>query len=117
VLDTTLCNKVCQWLAAGQWFSRGPVSSTEILLKAALNTITHTINQSEPAPARESLIWKSNGYIKSLKIPKGQLEAVNQRTDNTMGKGQTIQWAKDKGTINDIQNTNRKLNIEQHEPH
>jgi hypothetical protein len=23
VLDTTLCNKVCQWLAAGSWFSLG----------------------------------------------------------------------------------------------
>ena len=50
VLDTTLCDKVCQWLAAGRWFSTGtPVSSTneidhhditEILLKVALNTIT-----------------------------------------------------------------------------
>ena len=49
VLDTTLCDKVCQWLAAGLWFSLGtPVSSinktdchdiTEILLKVALNTI------------------------------------------------------------------------------
>ena len=48
VLDTTLCDKVCQWLAAGQWFSLGtPVSSTnktdrhditEILLKEPLNT-------------------------------------------------------------------------------
>jgi len=29
VLDTTLCDKVCQWLAAGRWFSSGtPVSST-----------------------------------------------------------------------------------------
>ena len=45
----TLCDKVCQWLATGQWFSPGPpVSSTnktdrhhitEILLKVALNTI------------------------------------------------------------------------------
>jgi hypothetical protein len=45
-----LCDKVCQWLAAGRWFSPGtPVSSTnitdchditEILLKVALNTIT-----------------------------------------------------------------------------
>ena len=26
VLDTSLCDKVCQWLAAGRWFS--PVSST-----------------------------------------------------------------------------------------
>ena len=43
VLDTTLCDSVCQWLATGQWFSPGtPVSSTnktdhhnitEILLK------------------------------------------------------------------------------------
>jgi hypothetical protein len=49
VLYTTLCDKVCQWLAAGQWFSMGaPVSSTnktdhhditEILLKVVLNTI------------------------------------------------------------------------------
>ena len=47
--DTTLCDKVCQWLAIGQWFSSGtPVSSTNktdrhdifgILLKVALNTI------------------------------------------------------------------------------
>ena len=46
----TLCAKVCQWLATGQWFSPDtPVSSTnktdghnitEILLKVALNTIT-----------------------------------------------------------------------------
>jgi hypothetical protein len=46
---TTLCDKVCQWLATGQWFSPGPpVSSTkktdrhgtiDILLKVALNTI------------------------------------------------------------------------------
>ena len=29
VLDTTLSDKVCQWLTAGQWFSPGtPVSST-----------------------------------------------------------------------------------------
>jgi hypothetical protein len=46
---TALCDKVCQWLVAGRWFSPGtPVSSTnktdrhditEILLKVALNTI------------------------------------------------------------------------------
>jgi len=49
VLDTTLCGKVCQWLATGRLFSPGtPVSSTnktqrhdiaEIWLKVALNTI------------------------------------------------------------------------------
>ena len=49
VLDTTLCDKVCQWLAAGWWFFL--VSSTnktdryditEILLKVALNLIILT---------------------------------------------------------------------------
>ena len=53
VLDTTLCDKVCQLLATGRWFS--PVSSTnkidchditEILLKVALNTI----KQTKPKP-------------------------------------------------------------------
>ena len=46
---TTLCDKVCLWLSTGQWFSPGPLVSsnnktdrhyiTEILLKVALNTI------------------------------------------------------------------------------
>ena len=52
--DTTLCDKVCQCLVAGQWSSSGtPVSSTnktdrhditEIFLKVALNFITLTLN-------------------------------------------------------------------------
>jgi hypothetical protein len=36
VLDTTLCDKVCQWLAAGWWFSTNKTDRhdiTEILLK------------------------------------------------------------------------------------
>ena len=54
ILDTTLCDKICQWLAACQWFSPGtPISSTnttdrhdvaEILFKVALDTITHLIS-------------------------------------------------------------------------
>jgi hypothetical protein len=29
VLDTTLCNQVCQWVVTGRWFSPGtPISST-----------------------------------------------------------------------------------------
>jgi hypothetical protein len=53
VLDTPLCDKACQWLTAGRWFSPGtPFSSTnktdrhdiaEILLKRALNTTTLTL--------------------------------------------------------------------------
>jgi hypothetical protein len=55
ILDTTLCDKVCQWLATGWWFSPGTLVSkktdpshnkTEMLLKVALNTI----NQIKPNP-------------------------------------------------------------------
>jgi hypothetical protein len=63
VLDTTLYEKVCQWLAAGRWFFPGtPVSSTnktdrheitEILLKVALNTITITYFRSGAAIIEE----------------------------------------------------------------
>jgi hypothetical protein len=52
VLNTTLCDKVCQLLVAGQWFSLGTLVSstnktyhldiTEILLKLALNMINQT---------------------------------------------------------------------------
>ena len=51
LLDTTLCDKVHQWLATGWWFSLGtPVSSiktvlhdiTEILLKGVLKTTKQT---------------------------------------------------------------------------
>jgi hypothetical protein len=56
---TTLCDKVCQWPATGQWVS--PVPSTnktdrhdiaEILLKVALSTINQTIN-----PFKTFHIW------------------------------------------------------------
>jgi hypothetical protein len=52
LFDTTLCDKVSQWLVAGRWFSPGtPVSSTNTtdyhniiqkLLKVALSTISLT---------------------------------------------------------------------------
>ena len=51
VLDTTLGDKVCQWLATGRWLS--PVSFTdrhdvtEIILKVALNAINQT--KSKPS--------------------------------------------------------------------
>jgi hypothetical protein len=65
VLDTTLCDKVYQWLATGLLFSPGtPVSSTnktdrndlaEILLKVVLNTISLILNyfHNIPKPYRE----------------------------------------------------------------
>ena len=64
VLDTTLCDKVCQWLATGLWFSPGTLVSstnktdrhdiTEILLKVDLSTI----NQTKP-----------NLFISDLPLP------------------------------------------------
>ena len=54
ILDTTLCDKVCQLLATDRWFSLGTLVSstnksdrygrTEILLKVALNTINQPHN-------------------------------------------------------------------------
>ena len=66
---TTLCDKVCQWLATGRWFSPGPpVSSTnktdhhditEILLKMALNTIKQT-NKSIWKYSRRNIFLENN---------------------------------------------------------
>ena len=57
---TTLCDKVCQWLATGLWFSPGPpVSSTnqtdrhditEILLNVVLSTIKQTSKINDGSP-------------------------------------------------------------------
>ena len=53
---TQVCDKVCQWLAAGRWFSPGPSvfytnktirhNIAGILLKVALNTIKQTNKQT-----------------------------------------------------------------------
>ena len=74
VYNTTLCDKVCQWLAAGLWFSLGtPVSSTnktdrhaitEILLKVALNTITLTLNEIHWSPFKNKSIYINYIIIK-----------------------------------------------------
>ena len=36
VPDTTLCDKVCQWVATGQWFSLGTLFSSTIKLTATI---------------------------------------------------------------------------------
>ena len=69
VLDTTLCDIVCQWIAPGRWFSPGTlVYSTnktdrqviaEILLKVALNTINPTLYQQHIIKTG----WKINDCI------------------------------------------------------
>ena len=73
ILDTLLCEKACQWLAAGQWFSLGTmVSSTnkpdrhdiaEIFLKVALKTITRNPEK------RQSMADSSNDHL----LPKPEI--------------------------------------------
>ena len=70
--DTTLCDKICQWLVTGLWFSPDTlVSSTnkterhdiiEILLKVVLNSINPTLDTSDNVchalhDCRYSNIW------------------------------------------------------------
>jgi hypothetical protein len=73
VLDTTLFDKVCQWLTTCRWFSLGtPVSYTnktnlhdiiEILLKVALNTITLTLTQIKNKCKTKSEYWRVKVYL------------------------------------------------------
>ena len=51
----TFCDKVCQWLATGQWFSLGhpPIKMTEILLKMAFN------NKKPKIKAKRDYSYKS----------------------------------------------------------
>jgi len=67
---TTLCNKDCQRLATGRWFSPAPpptklTAITEILLKVALNTIKQTLIVGR---ITNSLIHV--GYIRKMSIYK-----------------------------------------------
>ena len=87
---TTLCDKVCQWLVTGQWFSPGPpVSSTnktdchditEILLKEVLNTIKQTI--SSDRNLLEVIYIKINFLISILPTTSDRtlLEVISRST-------------------------------------
>ena len=65
---TALCDKVCQWLSTGRWFSPGPPVSptnrtdshdiTEILLKVVLNSIKQTNKSSR---------WKSISCLEAAR--------------------------------------------------
>jgi hypothetical protein len=61
VRSTTSCDKVCQWLASGRWFSPGtPVSSK---IKQT------TLNQMKPYMRESSLIFWYNRSVKVEIIP------------------------------------------------
>jgi hypothetical protein len=81
VLDTTLCDKVCQWLATGWWFSPDtPVSSTNktdrhvILLKVALNTINH-----KPCKIQQDKKQKKQNKNHCVKISKGAVKLLRKK--------------------------------------
>ena len=48
VLDATLCDKVCQWLATGRWFS--PVSSATIYIICNSNIVESGFKYHNPNP-------------------------------------------------------------------
>ena len=70
LFNTIFCEKVCQWLTTGWWFSLGILVSstnktdrhdiTEILLKVALNTINQSIFNFE------LLLQISDGVLSKL---------------------------------------------------
>jgi hypothetical protein len=78
VLGTTLCDKVCQWLAAGQWFSFGtPIYSInktdhhdiiEILLKVALNTIIPPSFENKKDMGDNNDNHNTNHFLVNLKF-------------------------------------------------
>jgi hypothetical protein len=66
VLDTTLCNKVCQWLVTGRWFSPGiPVSSTN---KTDHHDVESGVKQHNPNQTYKPFVdeWYENKTIVSI---------------------------------------------------
>ena len=61
VLDTTLCDKVCQWLVTDLGFlwdlQVSSTNITEILLKVALNTIAIILTHIYQYLFKDGLIW------------------------------------------------------------
>ena len=72
VLDTTVCDKVCQWLTTGRWFSLDTLLSftkatgrhdiTEILLKVTLNTkiLTILLNRKQNSKNVKIIFWSKD---------------------------------------------------------
>ena len=88
VLDITLCDQLCQWLAAGRCFPLvSSTNITKILLKVALHTITLT----QWFYAKTTCISKIKLYIWSIalqltfqpsSLPSG-LDISDESIDNT----------------------------------
>ena len=92
VFDTTWCDKICQWLAAGRWFPPGtPISSTnktdrhnvtEILLKVVSNTITLIFNRKNKISRQQTEYSSTKGNLRKqiIQIQNQQKHKHNSRT-------------------------------------
>jgi hypothetical protein len=88
VLHSTLCDKVCQWLAAGRWFFPDTAVSSinkfdchdiaEILLKVALNTITPIFRNLQESGLFSGRFWYVLLYPYFLQIKKNANKIKNQ---------------------------------------
>ena len=64
VVDTTLCDNVCQWLAAGQWFSPGTlVSSTNKMPRYNWNIVDSGIKHHKPTNQKSSEISLLHPFV------------------------------------------------------
>ena len=85
ILDTSLCDKVCQWLGTGRWFCPGtPMSSTnktdrhDILLKVALNTINYNLNPWTPLKSiRKCISFLNTKFKKKTEIKQSRTCKTN----------------------------------------
>ena len=84
VLNTTLCDKICQWLVTGLWFSPWTLiystnktdshDTTEILLKVALNTRTLTLETIKIKTDHFQQFKSHNSRMAKIKIIKFKLD-------------------------------------------
>ena len=96
VLDTTLCDKVCQWLETGLYFSPGsPLSSinktdrhdiTEILLKVALNTINLNPNLNTVSDKK---FFENFNQSEHILDPGSHVEFPNWHENHKLSRGST----------------------------
>ena len=111
VLDTTLCDKVCQWLVTGRWISLGTTDSstnkndrhdiTEILLKVTLNTMNRTYIKVYKT-CHFNIIY----YIQNLPY-KYDLSSYNYRLQDNTNKWMLLsQWVSQSRIVPSHNNNN-----------
>ena len=66
VLDSTLCDKICEWLAAGRWFS--PVTAVSSSKKTERNIVESGVKRHNPNPL--PFYSRIHRILNTLKIGK-----------------------------------------------